>query len=419
MISGLAKCILQRIPDTKPRVCRQAQAGRLVLLAALAAIVTACVGGGGVAGSWPGVAAAGDTVYVAFGQQVHALNLSDGKERWVFPSKGDSKVTFYADPAIAGDLLVVGAYGSQAVGWETVLEGLGLREPSQAISGGPVYGVNAADGSEKWHFGGATDHIVAGALLGDDMVYAASADYNLYALDAASGEKRWEYASGQAIWATPLLNGGRLYVPSLDHHLYAFNAQTGALLWDRQLGGAVAGTPALSDGLLIVGAFDNKLYAVNTSDGSIKWARPTDGWVWSGPLVEDGTLYFGDLTGMLYAANAETGDVIWKVKPKPASTTRETADSAIRGTPALADGTLYVTSRDGFVYAYAAADGTMNWEKEVGGQLLSSPIIAGDKILVAAYGAKDNQLVFALNVADGSVKWVFSFPPKAQPTPTP
>lgn len=359
----------------------------LATLAALALVVTACVGGGSAPTSWPGLSVSGDNVYVAFNQQVHALNLANGQELWSFPAQRDTKITFYAEPAVAGDLMVVGGYNKL------------------------VYGLSVPDkGLPRWTFSDATDHIVGGPLIDGKMVFIPSADYNLYALDAGTGEKRWTFAAKQAIWATPLIDNGRLYVPSLDHHLYALDAATGKLIWDRELGGALAGTPALFDGTLIVGAFDDKLYAVNAADGAIKWSQPTEGWVWSGPLVVDGTLYFGDLEGWLYSANAATGSVKWKVRPD--------GQHALRATPAFADGTLFVAAQIGCeaaqygcLYALKAADGSEVWKKEVGGQLVTAPIVANGLVIVAPYGAKDNILVAALDAATGNQKWSFA-PPK-------
>jgi outer membrane protein assembly factor BamB len=348
-------------------------------MAALALVVTACAGRAPPS-SWPGLTLDGDTVYVAYGQHLFALNAATGQQRWLYPAEAQNNTTFFADPAIQGDLVVVGSYDTS------------------------VYGVNASTGALLWPapFADATDHIVGAAAVDDGTAYVPSADYSLYALDTSNGTKLWSFKANQAIWAKPLLAGGRLYVSSLDHHLYALDPQDGTVLWDRQLGGAIAGTPALSDGLLIVGAFDNKLYAVNAASGEIAWTQPTDGWVWSGPLVEDGTLYFGDLAGYLYSARADTGEQIWKVKP----------GGALRGTPALADGVLYAPSRDGFVYFRSAEDGAPAGpgEVEIGGQLLSTPVIAGDSIIVGAYGARENKLVFALDANSGAERWTFTLP---------
>ncbi len=349
---------------------------RFVAFALLALIAAACAGRAAPT-SWPGVTVDGDTVYLAYGQQVHALDAATGQQRWVYPTEAQSNVTFFAEPAVGETLIVEGGYHKA------------------------VYALNRADGTPVWSepFTGSADHIVGRALVVGDTVYVPSADYSLYALELKTGHKIWSFKARQAIWAAPVMADGKLVIASLDHWLYGLDPKTGALQWSRELGGAIAGTPAVADGLLIVGAFDNNLYAVKASDGAIAWSEPTEGWVWSGPLEADGTLYFGDLAGYLYSANTATGKLNWKVKP----------GGALRGTPALADGVLYAAARDGYLYFRSAADGSTAGPGEVqlGGQLLSAPVVSGDEVIVGAYGAKENVLVFAVNRSTGATSWKF------------
>jgi outer membrane protein assembly factor BamB len=355
---------------------------RLPLFAALillALFVSACTGRA-AATSWPGFTLVGDTIYMAYGEQVHALDAATGAERWAYPTETKNSLTFFAEPAVDGSLLVAGSYNKS------------------------VYGLNDQDGTPLWSapFAESTDHIVGRALVSGDKVYVPSADYSVYALSAKTGEKLWSFKAQQSIWASPVMADGNLVIASLDHDLYALNPATGSLVWTRELGGAIAGTPAVADGLLIVGTFDNNLYGVQASDGQVKWAEPTQGWVWSGPLETDGTLYFGDLAGYLYSAATQTGKINWQVKP----------GGALRGTPALADGVLYAPARDGYLYFRSATDGSVVGpsEVELGGQLLSAPVVSGDLVIVGSYGAKGNTLLFAVNRATGAIAWIF---PKA------
>ena len=57
--------------------------------------------------------------------------------------------------------------------------------------------------------------------IGDGVVYSASDDGAIYALDAATGEERWHFTTGDATGISPALVGRVLYFPSSDRTLYA------------------------------------------------------------------------------------------------------------------------------------------------------------------------------------------------------
>ena len=62
-------------------------------------------------------------------------------------------------------------------------------------------------------------------------VYVGSWDNSLYAIDAASGHKKWSYATGDDVDSSPALSpdGTTVYVGSDDNSLYAI--WTGKPLW--------------------------------------------------------------------------------------------------------------------------------------------------------------------------------------------
>lgn len=76
-----------------------------------ALLVSAC--GAAPAQSWPGLAASTDTVYIAFGANVFALNVADGQKRWQFPAEGSSG-EFFSDPVLDGDAIYVTSYNKTA-----------------------------------------------------------------------------------------------------------------------------------------------------------------------------------------------------------------------------------------------------------------------------------------------------------------
>src|SRR3569623_1646923 len=50
----------------------------------------------------------------------------------------------------------------------------------------------------------------------------------------------------------------------------------------------------------------------------------------------------------------------------------------------LHEGTLYVSAMDGVLYAFAASDGKPRWQAKTGDYLFSSPVVAGDVVIVGS-----------------------------------
>jgi outer membrane protein assembly factor BamB len=58
--------------------------------------------------------------------------------------------------------------------------------------------------------------------LAGGRVFVGSNDGKLYVLDAATGQKKWEFDAGDAITASPAIAGGRVVVGSADGRIYCF-----------------------------------------------------------------------------------------------------------------------------------------------------------------------------------------------------
>ena len=71
--------------------------------------------------------------------------------------------------------------------------------------------------------------------------------------------------------------------------------------------------------------------------------------------------------------------------------------------PAVADGVVYVGSDDNFVYALDAATGSMLWSFETGDIIRSTPIVTGGAVYV---GSDDNH-VYALDAETGEMLWKY------------
>lgn len=281
---------------------------KLGLLAAMLIIIVGvslgCVGGLTPIG-WSGGKVADGTLFVGSKEgRLVAIDLADESRLWAEPLSpdgggggfgclpvagggcgGSNKVAIYGTPAVAGDLVYIAGYN------------------------GKIYAYNADNLATRWVYPreGNLEPFAGGAVTDGTSLYIAGNEGKLYALDAVTGDKLWEYETGDKIWSTPTLSDGVLYIGSFDKKFYAINAADGTLKWTYQTEGTIVTTPLVADGLVYFGSFDRYLYAVNIADGSLKWRFMGQNWFWAMPLIHEGALYAGCLDKQVYVLNPASG----------------------------------------------------------------------------------------------------------------
>jgi len=68
--------------------------------------------------------------------------------------------------------------------------------------------------------------------IANGIVYVGSRDCTLYALDATTFAKLWEFKTESWIQSSPVVVDGVVYFGSNDGHLYALDALTGEKVWE-------------------------------------------------------------------------------------------------------------------------------------------------------------------------------------------
>jgi outer membrane protein assembly factor BamB len=287
--------------------------------------------------SWPGIDVSDDTVYLAYGPGVYAIDPQTTRAEWAFPEEPGRNQNFYARPAVDDELVIVADYS------------------------GMVFALDRETGRDIWRFPTESARIIGGATIGEGLVYVGAVNGVLYALDRDSGAEAWQFAADRDIWSSPLLDDGTVYITSLDRHLYALDAQSGDLRWqfpnggdDETTMGAIVGTPTLHDGVLYFGSFNNRVYALDAATQTVEWTYEASNWVWGSPLVdeESGLAIGGDLDGHIFALSLEDGSPVWEFE----------AEGPVVGTPVIEEGSdgervVYVTSGDSHIYKLNVEDG--------------------------------------------------------------
>ncbi len=337
------------------------------------------------------------------------------RKRWEISAPGE---IYYASPALSTDEMTV------YTGTSTWLTG---------THGGAHYflALNAATGSETWRFPlGSNEVRSTPAVAADGSIYF-TVEIRQPATGAASGDKLFHVsATGDSLWtydinptavtlevgqSSPTLGpDGTVYVAG--DRLYAISSG-GTLRWTvlGPASEALRNAPVIgSDGTVYFVYHNIPLTALRPADGSTIWSTPlgvNDHCIASPAIGADGTIYVCTQPGLVYAVSS-SGVIAWTFSLSTAGFT-----GTLRSSPAVdLDGSIYFGVNNGSPSSALFAlnpDGSLKWIFEPANlpddvpsdhfDIYSSPALGSDSIL---YFGQEIGRVYALNKADGSLKWL-------------
>jgi eukaryotic-like serine/threonine-protein kinase len=288
---------------------------------------------------------------------LYAIDAESGREIWKRSTKGPVS----SSPAVAGGIVYLTSYD------------------------GNFYALNAETGALKWKFatGGERrfeakglhgmqpknqtiadpfDILLSSPVVADGAVYFGSGDGNLYALDAATGDLRWKFKTGDVVHASPAFVNGVVFVGSWDSYFYAVDAKTGKEKW-RFHGGedplihnqvGFQSSPAVIDGTVYTGCRDAQVYALDAATGKEKWRFDNAlSWVNTSPAVTQGKVFFATSDSSLYhMVDAATGK----------SLVRQQGKAYMFSSPAIAGDVVFLGVLNGTLEARDANTGELLWD---------------------------------------------------------
>lgn len=305
-----------------------------------------------------------------------------------------------ATPATVGDSVIVGDTTGvvQAVG---VHDGA-IRWTHQV--GGPVYGPIAVDGSALFvaddsghvsRLNAETGREIWCRLIGPKEAKHAIPDH--------FGDMEWDFAGPE-----PVVEDGVVYVASADHQLHAIDANTGAERWQFTAGERIRGGVALVGDKVVFGSRDNFVYALGRTEGKLRWKFDTRSPVNSTPVFDEGRIFIGTRDqALLYSLAADTGTPVWSSYYWL---------SWVESTPALVDGMLYIGSSDlRRVSAFDPATGVARWATQVWGWSWGTPLVVNDTVYFGTAGApeyfvRQQASLGALDRKTGALRWRIALP---------
>ena len=182
--------------------------------------------------------------------------------------------------------------------------------------------------------------------------------------EKSTGRVQWVSTPGgqpadlntQSVPIIAIINGQRLIIDgNADGHIYALQARTGSKVWDFHLSKRGINVSPVIDGTTIFIAHSEenldagtmgRVVAIDASGtGDItatgeKWRIDELAVGFSSPMIKDGRLYVIDNSANLVAINADSGDILWD----------HSVGTVGKSSPVWADGKLYITEVNGNVH---------------------------------------------------------------------
>ena len=291
---------------------------------------------------------------------------------------------------------------------------------------GNIYAVEAETGREFWRRA-TRGPVSSTPAVADGTVYATSYDGNLYALNAETGAVKWKFQTAgerrfeakgihgfqpktqtiadpfDIFLSSPLVTNGTVYFGSGDENFYAVDAASGDLRWKFKTGDVVHSSPAFADGTVYFGGWDSYFYALDAATGKEKWRfhGGEDALVHnqvgfqSSPAVLNGVVYTGCRDSNLYALDGATGREKWRFFNDL---------SWVITSPAVADGKVFFATSDSSLYHVVdAASGKPIVRQQGKAYMFSSPLVTGDVVFIGVL----NGSLEARDIKTGEVLWDF------------
>ncbi|WP_161964167.1 outer membrane protein assembly factor BamB family protein [Chitinophaga flava] len=272
-----------------------------------------------------------------------------------------------------------------------------------------ITALDAATGKRLWQF--ATGNSIKHSMsYSEGLLLATDADGITYALDAATGKLRWQHEGPHK--SLPAYNSGGLiqngiYYTGAGNYLQALDIRTGQVKWTNKDWAGGEGTPAAMtyrNGQLITSSNWNHLYAHDAATGKLQWKRNDEGL-----RFRSGTAAFFD--NLLYVHGINKLHVIEPATGKTVDSIPVTAELKTMTAPLVTSQYIITcTARDGMI-AYDKATKAQVWQfvpcealfytapytTPASATIESTPLLAGNRLLV---GASDG-FVYVVDLASG------------------
>ena len=291
-----------------------------------------------------------------FEGNVHAIDLRTGKIVW----KAKGKEGFTTAGAVSNGMFVIGDFSSN------------------------IYCFRVSDGEQVWSVESEQQVINGGNFIGNDVLLSSDSG-TLFALDLKTGKQKWNFETGDqlrssaSLWKSVALLGG------CDSRLHKIDVEKGVALGEGySLMSPTLSTPNIIGDIAILPTQPGVVFAIRLDTNETLWSYNPDPSMNTDIRSSSATLATitdGKIEGIvvvpsrnkrLLGIDAATGKLKWEVVLKKRSD----------ASPVICDGRAWLGASDGMVYGISL-DGKETWSYQLSGQILASPAIAEDRLIIA------------------------------------
>ena len=205
----------------------------------------------------------------------------------------------------------------------------------------------------------------------DGVIYVASSDGEVAAINAANGARLWRVELERPLSGGVGYHNRSLYLGGADGSVLQLSAEDGAVEWEAAVSGEVLAAPVVSDDWVIVQTYDGKLLGFRSDAEEPSWTFTSDVPVLtlrgtSAPILVGGNAIAGFGDGKVVAVDVDSGNVSWEARigvPQGSSEIDRIVD--VDGAMTQQGIELFVASYQGRVAALDSRTGRKLWQQNV------------------------------------------------------
>lgn len=228
-------------------------------------------------------------------------------------------------------------------------------------------------------------------LYAGDVIYAASADGLLVAVEPGNGKARWQRRSKDRIFAGIGGDNRQLYYITRNAELVALSRETSEEIWRSPLPTEGLAAPQSNGSLVVAQTTDGRVIGFDARDGERLWQY--DGQVpvlamrtAAAPLVGGDVVIASFANGRVIALTADAGQPVWQYEVgQPQGRTELERLVDIGGQPLVLDSAIMVAGYQGKLALIDIRTGQEIWSRRAS-SFYAPSIGAGNIFLAAANG---------------------------------